>query len=303
MWLLKGRRLGLLGLAAAWPAVAPAQQAAGAELWRLIGVTQAVPFALAAGATGAFWNPAQWDSARALVGAEVIQTPVAVGASGFIAVARTRASRLGSVGLVYGRVSLADLVRTTFSPDPDGVPIPYYTQTVGVTWAARPAGMTVGATVGYHETRLDQSDVHRFTIDAGLSRRLGPDLRLAAATHLFSGLRSADAAQDVYAGAEWRLWHGPLWQGGGEAAILARYGITVAHSTGVDHTIGAGFDLGDAFGLDLQAVREESFGNSVWRGVGGVRVNIGRYRFTFARDAGVNDLGSAFRVGLEARLK
>jgi hypothetical protein len=303
MWLLKGRRLGLLGLAAACPVAAAAQQAAGTELWRLIGVTQPVPFALARGATGAFWNPAQRDSAGAEVGADVIQTPEAVGASGFIAVARTRTRGLGSVGLVYGRVSLTDLVRTTFSPDPDGAPIPFYTQSIGLTWSASPGFATVGATVGYHETRLDQNDVHRFTIDVGVARQFGDAVRLAAATHLFSGLRSADAAQDIYAGAEWRLWHGPLWQGGGAAAVRARYGLTVGHSTGVDHTLGAGFDLGDAFGLDLQAVREESYGNTVWRGVGGVRVRIGRYRFTFSRDAGVNDLGSAYRVGLEARLQ
>src|SRR6266567_9009641 len=99
MWLLKGRHLGLLGLAAAWPVAAPAQEAAGTELWRLIGVTQPVPFALSRGATGAFWNPAQRDSAGAEVGAEEIQTPVAVGASGFIAVARTRTGGLGSVGV------------------------------------------------------------------------------------------------------------------------------------------------------------------------------------------------------------
>jgi hypothetical protein len=303
MWLLKGRRLGLLGLAAVWPVTVRAQQGAGAELWRLIGVTQPVPFALVRGATGAFWNPAQWDSADTQVAAEVVQTPAAVGASGFIAVARTRTGTVGNLGLVYGRVSLSDLVRTTFSPDPAGAPIPFYTQTIGLTWAANPGIATVGATIGYHETRLDQNDVHRFTIDVGITRRFGEAVRLAAATHLFSALRSADAAQDVYAGAEWRLWHGPLWQGGGSAAIRARYGLTIGHSTGVDHTLGAGFDLGDAFALDLQAVREESYGNAVWRGVGGVRVSIGRYRFTVARDAGVNDLGSAYRVGLEARLR
>jgi len=303
MWLLKGRRWGLLGLAAAWPVLARAQQAAGTELWRLIGVTQPVPFALATGATGAFWNPAQRDSADAEVGTEVVQTPASIGASGFIAVARARTHGLGSFGLVYGRASLVDLIRTTFSPDPAGAPIPFYTQTIGLTWAATPRIVTVGATVGYHETRLDQSDVHRFTVDVGVARQFGGAVRLAAATHLFSGLRSADAAQDIYAGADWRVWHGPLWQGGGAASVYARYGITLGHSTGVDHTLGAGLDLGDAFGLDLQAVREESYGNAVWRAVGGLRVTLGRYRFTFARDAGVNDLGSAYRVGLEARLK
>lgn len=303
MWLLKGRRLGLLGLAALWPAATWAQQGAGTELWRLIGVTQPVPFALAGGATGAFWNPAQWDGAGAEVGAEVIQTPAAIGASGFIAVGRARTRGVGSVGLVYGRVSLTDLIRTTFSPDPSGAPIPFHTQMIGLTWAANPRIVTVGATIGYHETRLDQSDAHRFTLDVGVARQFGGAVRLAAATHLFSGMRSADAAQDVYAGADWRLWHGPLWQGGGTASVHARYGITVGHSTGVDHTIGAGFELGDVFGLDFQAVREESYGNTVWRPVGGLRVSIGRYHFTVARDAGVNDLGSAYRVGLEARLK
>jgi hypothetical protein len=37
-----------------------------------------------------------------------------------------------------------------------------------------------------------------------------------------------------------------------------------------------------------------------WRGSAGIRIYVGHYRVSYARDTGTNDIGSAYRVGLEA---
>src|SRR2546426_5570788 len=89
-----------------WPLGLPAQQTAGAELWRLAAATVPVPLALATGGAAAFWNPAQRDEgARALLGIDAMQTPEAVGASGFLGAARMR---LGGAGGGGGRGGLGD---------------------------------------------------------------------------------------------------------------------------------------------------------------------------------------------------
>jgi len=51
--------------------------------------------------------------------------------------------------------------------------------------------------------------------------------------------------------------------------------------------------------------REGAYGDrgASWRPVAGVRIVIGKYRITLARDTGVNDLGSAYRVGVDARFR
>jgi hypothetical protein len=56
------------------------------------------------------------------------------------------------------------------------------------------------------------------------------------------------------------------------------------------------------FVADVMVAREGSYGFPGWRPVAGVRVLVGKYRVSFARDGGVSGIGSAFRVGLEARL-
>src|SRR5256886_8199436 len=78
-----------------------------------------------------------------------------------------------------------------------------------------------------------------------------------------------------------------------------RYGIATAHGFAADHQFGAGFELGPQFGCDLVVAREGSYAQAGWRMVIGVRVGVGRYRVSFARDFGVNDIGAAYRVGLE----
>jgi len=292
----------LVGLAAIPGGSGTAQQAAGTALWRLAATTLPLPPALATGTAAVFWNPAQIeDSARTQLGIEGIQTPAAIGASGMLAAVRVRAGSVGQIGFVYGHVGLRDLTRTGDSPDPIGSAVPVYTSTLGVTWSRPVAGTAVGATLGYHETRLDAARVTRWTLDLGASRDVAPGLRIAAATHFFSALSASDPAQDVYAGVEYRLWQGPLW--GDQAVVRGRYGLAFGHGFTADHQLGAGFELGRVLALDVGVTREGSYGAEGWRPAAGVRITIGKYRVTLARDAGVNELGSAYRVGVDARFR
>lgn len=302
------RYLSLVGVALSglWAPRLSAQQTAGAELWRLAAATIPVPEALATGGAGAFWNPAQRDDgARALLGIDAIQTPEAVGASGFLAALRVRlgASGSGRVGLVYGRMQVAGLVRTSLSPEPDQGTIPFFTHSIGALGGLVRGSTTLGATVAYHETRLDQTDVGHWTLDAGLDRRINDAFRIAAATHFLSRASTSDGTQDIYAGLEYRVFRGTLWSGGATANIRARYGVAVAHGFGTDHQFGAGIDFGEPIAFDLLLARDGGYAGATWRAVAGLRVAIGRYQVSFARDGGASDLGSAFRVGLETRIQ
>lgn len=289
-------------LLAGAPTFAAAQDAAGAQLWRLAATTVPLPPALAAGSAAAFWNPAQYlHQGRARAGLEVVQAPSEVGASGFLAALHVVAWRAGHLGLLYGRMQIDGLVRTTTSPEPQAGAIPHDTHTLGITWTRLLAGTAVGATLAYHRNRLDQDASQRWTLDLGVQRRLGDVARLGAATH-FLAPRGAAASRDVYGAAGLRLWHGELWPGSGAARVELRYGVTLARGFTPDHQAGLGFDLADAFGADLLVAREGGYGGVGWRPAGGIHITVGRYRLTVARDVGVNDIGSAFRVGLEARI-
>src|SRR5204863_158759 len=131
------------------------------------------PPALSSSGAAAFWNPAQPAiPARASLAFEVIETAPTVGASGVIATARVRVRPLGHVGLVYGRMGIGDLVRTSLSPDPDPGTIPYYTQTLGATWSSAlgGGGTALGATLAYQQTQLDAEQSNRWTLDVGARR-------------------------------------------------------------------------------------------------------------------------------------
>jgi len=304
------QRIGPLfvGLLAIGVARAPGQQAAGTTLWRVAGTTLATPPALALGPAAAIWNPAQTeDSARLLLAVEAIQTPAAVDATGLISTVRFPAGSLGQFGLLYGRVGLSDITETIDSPDPTGGVVPVYTFALGATWSRLVAGTSVGATVAFHETRLDVVSADRWTFDVGASRSFGGDrLRLAAATHFFSSLKTNDPAQDVYAGIEGRVWSGAIGKEGGKNRVVVRgrYGISFAHGFAADHQFGFGADFAKTLGLDFMVVREGSYGNAVnWRPAGALRIAIGKYRVTLARDGGVSDLGSSYRVGVEMRFR
>ena len=301
------QRIGLLlvGLSTLAPAGGNAQQATGTTLWRVAATTLATPPALAQGAAAAIWNPAQTqDSARFQLALEAIQTPSSVDATGVIGTMRIPAGKIGHVGLIYGRVGLSDITQTSDSPDPTGSTVPVYTYTLGTNWSKRLSGTDVGATLGFHETRLDMTSDSRWTLDVGASRSLwGDGLRVAAATHFFSSLTADDPAQDVYAGVEARLWRGPVSESGDRVIVRGRYGMSFAHGFTADHQFGVGAEFSKVVMVDLLFAREGGYGEGSWRPVAGLGVNIGKYRIAVARDAGVNELGSAYRVGVEARFK
>lgn len=302
------QRIGLLsvGLLALIPAAAPAQQATGTALWRVATTTLPTPPALAIGPAAVLWNPAQiQDSVRVQLAFEAIQTPSAVDATGLIGTVRIPVGNIGQVGLIYGRVGLSDVTQTMDSPDPTGATLPVYTFAIGANWARVIGSTSIGATLAFHETRLDMARAGRWTLDVGASRTLaGERLRIAAATHFFSSLKTNDPAQDIYAGVEARLWSGGVSGNGDRAVVRGRYGIAFAHGFPADHQLGLGAELSRTVAFDLMIAREGSYGAGAgWRPVAGLRLAIGKYRVTVARDAGVNELGSAYRVGVEAQFR
>src|SRR2546426_2826771 len=179
-------------LVALGPAVLGAQRAAGAELWRLAGVTVSVPAALARDGAAAFWNPAQEaDGARTLASLEAIQTPEIVGASGLLASLRVQVKGVGRVGLLYGRMQLGGLTRTSFGPDDNGGTIPFYTHTAGLTWTRAFGATTLRAPAGYHDTQPGDPPESHWTVDVGAARRVHDLLPPAAAAPLFPRFHTA----------------------------------------------------------------------------------------------------------------
>jgi hypothetical protein len=277
-----------------------AQDQAGAQLWRLAAITLPTPAALATGGPAAFWNPAQEVGADVQAGLDVIQAPAEIAASGLVATIHVRVPNVGHVGVLYGRMEMSDLVRTTSSPEPEPGGIAFFAHTLGLTWTRAFAGTGLGVTLAAHENRLDAQESRRWTADVGVARQIGPRLRVAAATHFLSPTGEAEA-RDVYGAVGVRMFRGELWRGSGEGTVELRYGVSGAHGFPVDHLLGLGFELGRVLSVDLLAAREGGYAEPAWRPVGGVRVAVGRYRVTVARDAGINDVTSAFRVGLEVR--
>src|SRR2546428_5150601 len=247
------------------------QRGAGAELWGLGARTGAKPPALATGGAAGFWNPAQAATGeRADLGLEVVNTPSAVGASGVLFTARARVSPVGRVGIVYGRMSISDLVPTSLSPDPDSGSIPFYTQTVGASWSATRGASALGATFAYRTTTLDLEDSNRWTLDVGVRYGVTGTLTVAFATRSFSRFAASDAAQDLSAGIDYCVWRGAPWRGGAAASGHGRYGVTLTRGFTQDHQFGAGFALGGLFATDLLLVRQGSYSGARWRFVAGL---------------------------------
>src|SRR2546427_9460596 len=249
-------RVALL-LAVLAPAALLGQEGAGAELWRVAATTLAQPPALATGGAAGFWNPAQPQTGeRAAFGFDAVNTPSTVGLAGVLFTARARVRPVGRVGIVYGRMTVSDLVPTSLSPDPDGGTIPFYTQTVGASWSAARGASALGATLAYQTTRLDYEHANRWTLDVGVRYGVTGALTVGLATRSFSRFAASDAAQDVSAGIADPLWPRPPWRGGAPAPGRGRYGVTLTRGFTHDPQFRAGFALGDPLAPALPAVRE-----------------------------------------------
>jgi hypothetical protein len=291
-------------LAVCAPAALAAQETAATQLWHLAATTLPVAQALAIGGGSAVWNPAQSPPAgRASICLEIIQTPAAVGATGVLVVGRIRVPPLGELGLIYGDMEIADLLRTSFSPTQDSGSIPYYAQFLAAHWTLTRRGTTLGAALGVQDARLDEIHAHRAMLQLGVAQVLPGALRIAAAGHVFRSPIAGDVGHDFYGGVERRMWRGTLWRGSGPASLIGRYGVAFGHGFSADHHIGLGLEVATQFLADVQLTREGGYGAGEWRGSAGVRIRIGHYRVSYARDAGVSDIGSAYRVGLEAQIK
>ncbi len=296
------QRVVLALLAAALPAAqpVPAQTTAGAQLWRLAAATLSTPGALTLGATGSFWNPAQpFDTGAVVAGLDVIQTPAVLRVTGFVAALHAFIRPVGSVGLLYSRMAMRDLVRTSASPDPVAGAIPFHTSALGLSWTRTWRGTTLGSAVRVIETEVDVDRKRRWTVDGGAQHRVGR-LRVGVATHLLSTTHST-AAHDVYAGVALELWRGEAWVGSQATSIAARYGASFAHGFAPDHLVGVGIALTEVFGADLMVARDGGYAGSSWHPVGALYLTVGRYRVDLAANVGVEGVGSTFRVGLETR--
>lgn len=279
------------------PAVARAQAPASAALWDIPATTLAVPPALETGATAVFWNPAASLVDGLRVGAQAIETPDVLGLSGVLAgLTYALGSRL-SVGLIFGRVEIGDLVRTSNSPTSQEGDIPVYEQLGGLALGARLGPLQVAGLVRGHDARFDVFREAGLTADLGLRVTPLPHLTLAGATHFVPVDLARDSTTRYYGAVEYALPTVALW--GSPALAVGRYGVAARGSGTLEHVLSGGIALASRLRIDLGYVRESAFGDVAWRLSVAVGIRAGRYHILAARGSGVSGVGANYRVGLD----
>jgi hypothetical protein len=269
-------------------------------LWDVAATTLARPPALEVGATATFWNPSATITQTGLrAGAQSVQTSATLGLNGFLlGVSQSLGSRLG-VGLLYGRVQVEDLVRTSTSPVAEAGEIPVYQQFLGVSLGAQAGPVRIAGIVRGHDARFDIFRESGFTVDVGATATLAPGITIAASSQFQPVDFSAGAPERYFAGAQY-AWSGIPGMGSG-TTVTGRYGVTIRRRTAVEHHVGLGAVLAGRFALDAAAVRERGAGTASWRPVVAVSVTAGRYHVVAARGGGVEDLGANYRVGMDVQ--
>lgn len=278
--------------------LAAEQAPQSASLWDLAATTLPGSSALETGAVAAFWNPAAVvGPGHTRVGAQGIETSDVVGLSGAL-VGVSQPIRPGlAIGLVFGRVQIRDLVRTTTSPSADPGDIPVYEQTGGLAAGWRVGPATVGATFRAHDSRFDAARDFGVTADVGIRLQPVRNLTLGAATRFHPANFNADTPARYSAGAEYRAVDGAIW--GAPASVMARYGFLVRTDGGTEHSVGTGVALANRLTIDAGYVRETSFESSDWRLVLALGIRAGRYDILAARGSGIRGIGANYRVGLD----
>jgi hypothetical protein len=270
-----------------------------AELWRVAGTTLAIPAALERGPTGVFWNPAAVADVPGLAGGvEALQTPEAVNLSGILGTLTYRIGPAASFGVTAGRVSVGDLVRTSTSPISEEGEIQVFAQFLGAVAGTSAGPLAVGAQLRLHDARLDALSADGVTLDLGFRvDSIGPFV-VAAATHFASPRLARRPTTDYFAGAECRVGTSRVW--GAPAVVIARYGVGVRASGGVEHAVSGGLAFGHRLRVDAGFQRETAYDRTAWRFAMGLAFRAGRYVIAANRGAGLQDVGATYRIGLSA---
>ncbi|UCF40792.1 MAG: hypothetical protein JSW43_00140 [Gemmatimonadota bacterium] len=257
------------------------------------------PAALETGVTAAFWNPAApVRDASLAAGVQVVQTPEALKMGGVLVGADKALGAGWRVGLLYGRIDVRDLVRTTTSPSSEDGSIPVYEQLLGLRTSYRRGALAVGAMLEMHDARFDTERDGGLTLDAGFRLQLHRRITVAAASHFFPFDFSTTDGTDLYVGIE----AVPVESAGiaGTSTLLAlRYGTTYRASGDLEHTLAGGVLINRQVRVDFAATSESAYGERAWRLGLGLGVQIGRYVISVARGSGLNDIGATYRVGLD----
>ena len=292
------RFLTTLALAAGICPSALAQAPKASSLWDIPATTLATPPALETGATAAFWNPAATFRSRGLaIGGQVIQTPEQLGLRGLIAGVSGSLTPHLAVGIVFGRVEVGDLIRTSSSPIAEAGDIPVYEQAGGAAVAARIGPADVGVLVRAHDARFDVFRQAGLSGDLGVSVALPMGFRVAATSRFqsFQPKIQAPAQYDAaigYQSPTQSAWGTPVRAG-------LRYGLHAAPHASLEHTVGMGIEIISRLRTDLALVREASFHDVLWRVVLGISIQAGPYSIIAARSSGLSGLGANYRVGLD----
>jgi hypothetical protein len=277
------------------PAASQAQAPSWANLWRVTDGTLARPAALGTAPSGAFWNPAAVVASHGpAFSAEIFQTPDVVNVSAALLGASYTVHRRLSIGVLAGRLSVGDLVRTSTSPASDAGEIPVYTQFAGTALGTTLGPATIGVTALLHDARLDGQDAGGFTLDVGLRLQPVSTLVLAAATHVGDPIATESDASQVVAGASYAITVAPVV--GLSAEILMRYGLTIQQIGGTEHLAGLGLVLARRLAIDGGVSWSRGYGTSAWQPILGLAFRAGAYRVGISRGSGIADLGAAYRV-------
>jgi len=274
-----------------------AQAPASVDLWRVVDGTLAVPGAIAAGPIGAFWNPAGVVVGTGFAGGvDVVQTPDVANVTGMILGATYGLGRHFGFGLLAGRVSVGDLVRTTSSPVSEGPEISVYSQFVGGSGGGRVGPLTAAASVLVHDTRLDAADEGGVTLDVGARLAPARGLLLAASSHLGAPLVTDGPAASLLAAAEYGVETPPLF--GLRSAFRIRYGFTSRQIGEPEHQGSAGLLLAERLAIDLGVAWVGGYGEGDWLPVLGIAFQAGPYHVGITRGSGASGVGAAYRLSL-----
>jgi hypothetical protein len=291
------RRAAVLGAWLAAPVGLAAQAPPWADLWRVANGTLAQPGAVADAPTGAFWNPAAVVGLPGLrVAVEAFQTSEVVNVQGVLVGAGYGLGRRAGLGVLAGRMSVGDLIRTTGSPVSVEGEIPVYSQFIGAVAGARAGPLHAGAGLLVHDARLDGLDEQGVTLDLGVRASPFAGLTLGAATHLGLPPVSDGPATEYLLGAEYGFAIAPVL--GLESRMHARYGATIRQESASEHLATAGLLLGRRLMIDAGVLWAGGYGTGAWQPVLGLAFRAGAYRVGIARGNGAGGTGGAYRLTL-----